>query len=74
MRSCRLLTLPSSRAFKSRHLCPQASAELLCRSGINDKVIRDIPLDHLCPGEARELQLRKGKGSTLNTFKDSKIQ
>lgn len=39
---------------------------------MKDKVIRDIPWDHLCPGEARELQLRKGKCSTLNTFKDSK--
>lgn len=26
---------------------------------MEDKVTRDIPLGHLCPGEARELQLGK---------------
>lgn len=39
---------------------------------MSDKVIRDMPLDHLCPEEARELQLRKGKCNSLNTVKDSK--
>lgn len=26
---------------------------------MKDKVIRDLPLDHLCPGEGREFQLGK---------------